>query len=393
MHFVLRFFNLTFIFLFFFLSVLSGFAKTSRKNGRQRGGEALAFENDPIGLYLDLLVRAVSQKTSRSGGLDDVLESNHKVRGHSCEQGTCEMPWDLSWSSRFYQTATFNSDPDCPSHPASGLSVCEATPMAAGHLTALRLLAEQVLRNKVKGDFLEAGVFRGGMSVILRGVLVAHESSERASGRQRRVIAADSFEGIPEGVELGMNLDEVLVAMEHDDDVPLSAAKIANSDWTRRFKAGDEHLKSHLRRFGMYDNRTVMLRGYFNESLHGDVAGRIFRSGSENGKIALLRIDCDAFESVTDVLEALYDRVPQGGIVIVDDMHVVAVQRAVLSFRNRRREEMRKSPLLPIFVDHVYGCDPGDLPPDTDLVGEKQRDIYYPHASFRVMPNAAFWVK
>jgi hypothetical protein len=83
-HFVLRFFNLTFIFLFFFLSVLSGFAKTSRKNGRQRGGEALAFENDPIGLYLDLLVRAVSQKTSRSGGLDDVLESNHKVRGHSC---------------------------------------------------------------------------------------------------------------------------------------------------------------------------------------------------------------------------------------------------------------------------------------------------------------------
>lgn len=57
------------------------------------------------------------------------------------------------------------------------------------------------------------------------------------------------------------------------------------------------------------DERVRFVEGWFNETLPQAPIGRI----------AVLRLDGDYYESTMTPLRALYDRVSPGGFVIVDD--------------------------------------------------------------------------
>jgi hypothetical protein len=60
----------------------------------------------------------------------------------------------------------------------------------------------------------------------------------------------------------------------------------------------------------------------------------------ETKQIAVLRLDGDMYESTIDPLIYLYDRIPVGGWVIIDDYHVVpASKRAVHDFLDSRGEQ------------------------------------------------------
>src|SRR5688572_17206525 len=51
---------------------------------------------------------------------------------------------------------------------------------------------DEIRRAGVKGDLLEAGVWRGGVSIFMKGLLRAYGIDDR------RVWVADSFEGLPQ---------------------------------------------------------------------------------------------------------------------------------------------------------------------------------------------------
>jgi O-methyltransferase len=57
-------------------------------------------------------------------------------------------------------------------------------------------------------------------------------------------------------------------------------------------------------------------------------------------KICFLHIDADLYRSVTDVLDALYERVVDGGVVVIDDFfhHAQGPKRATEDFFNARCE-------------------------------------------------------
>src|SRR5437764_6884541 len=58
-------------------------------------------------------------------------------------------------------------------------------------LDNLQSCIESVLRDRIPGDLIETGVWRGGASIFMRGVL-------RAYGVEDRLVwAADSFQGLP----------------------------------------------------------------------------------------------------------------------------------------------------------------------------------------------------
>ena len=68
----------------------------------------------------------------------------------------------------------------------------EADTMGAWtHLTNVQQLLKRVIANEIEGDFLEAGVWRGGVSMFARAIFDLHGQSERA------VWVADSFRGLP----------------------------------------------------------------------------------------------------------------------------------------------------------------------------------------------------
>jgi len=185
----------------------------------------------------------------------------------------------------------------------------EALPHSLLNLDQLNLLEEIILdieQRKVPGDLLEAGVWRGG-AVILMCALVS------LFGMERRIIAADSFAGIPMSKETtGDPVDR----------------------WEDRWVAPLDEVKSTIKRYGLLDEKLIFIEGYFHRSL----------ISAEISKLALIRIDADSYESTVEVLNSLYQKLSIGGVVLVDDGHLPGCLLAVIEFRQKnaiRSELMR----------------------------------------------------
>jgi O-methyltransferase len=73
----------------------------------------------------------------------------------------------------------------------AGWPLTGMTMLGAVRLAQLRDAVETVLREGVEGDLIETGVWRGGATILMRGVLHAHGVTDR------RVWVADSFQGLP----------------------------------------------------------------------------------------------------------------------------------------------------------------------------------------------------
>jgi O-methyltransferase len=165
--------------------------------------------------------------------------------------------------------------------------------------TQLDLIEEAVLileERGVPGDFIEAGVWRGGAVALMRGLIKAYGIKDR------KVVAADSFAGIPKNVRT-----------MHD---PVDK-------WSDRWVASLEDVRGNLDRFGLLDDKIEFLVGFFADTLHR-LAGRRF---------ALIRLDSDSYESVETSLIHLYPLLSKGGVLIIDDWHLSGCRAAVLDYR------------------------------------------------------------
>ena len=78
------------------------------------------------------------------------------------------------------------------------------TMIGARRLDNVRGLIENVLQKGVPGDLIETGVWRGGSTIFMRGVLKAHGITDRT------VWVADSFEGYYPGAQRARDHREVL---------------------------------------------------------------------------------------------------------------------------------------------------------------------------------------
>ena len=151
-------------------------------------------------------------------------------------------------------------------------------------LDNVQVCIEDILRNKVPGDLIETGAWRGGTTIFMRAVLKAHGVTDRT------VWVADSFEGLP------------APASDTDGD-DLSGVKY--------LKVPLEKVKANFARFDLLDDRVKFLKGYFCDTLPNAPIERL----------AILRLDGDLYSSTMDSLRNLYHRVSPGGYVIVDDYH------------------------------------------------------------------------
>ena len=159
-----------------------------------------------------------------------------------------------------------------------------------------------VLAEDVPGDLVECGVWRGGASILMRGILAAWNVTDRT------VWVADSFAGLP--------------SPEHPrDTIDLSPAVHPELAVSR------DRVAANFALFDLLDDQVRFVEGYFSESL----------PGVPIEQIAVLRLDGDLYESTLTTLESLYDKVSPGGHVIVDDYGVLEPCReAVTDFRSAR---------------------------------------------------------
>jgi O-methyltransferase/8-demethyl-8-(2,3-dimethoxy-alpha-L-rhamnosyl)tetracenomycin-C 4'-O-methyltransferase len=183
-------------------------------------------------------------------------------------------------------------------------------------LRQLREACEMVLCENVRGDFIETGVWRGGACILMRGVLAAYGVSNRV------VWCADSFEGLPPP------------SCEQDRGDPHHTFDV--------LKVSLEEVRENFQRYGLLDDRVRFLKGWFRDTL----------GAAPIQSLAILRLDGDMYESTTQALDALYDKVSPGGFVIVDDFGaVLGCRRAVEQFRSRHAIH---NPLIKIDWGGVY---------------------------------------
>ncbi|HUC37181.1 MAG TPA: TylF/MycF/NovP-related O-methyltransferase [Acidimicrobiales bacterium] len=163
---------------------------------------------------------------------------------------------------------------------------------------------EQVVADDVPGDLLEAGVWRGGSCILMRGVLEAFGDTDRC------VWVADSFEGLPKP-------DAQRYPADEGDDL-----------WTfEELAISLEQVQANFARYGLLDDRVRFLKGWFEDTLPTAPVERL----------SLLRVDGDLYSSTTQALESLYPKLSPGGWCIVDDYGAVpACRAAVDDFRYER---------------------------------------------------------
>jgi O-methyltransferase len=187
-------------------------------------------------------------------------------------------------------------------------------------LRQLREAAETAITEGIEGDFLEAGVWRGGACILLRGVLAAYQEANR------KVWVADSFEGLP----------------PHDPRYEEDLHSLMDLNKYPQLAVSLSEVKDNFGSYDLLDDQVVFVKGLFKDTL----------PTLPPFKIAVLRLDGDMYSSTMDTFEALYDRVSPGGFVIVDDYGAIDdARRATIDFRLSRDIE---EPMHAIDEDGVF---------------------------------------
>lgn len=175
------------------------------------------------------------------------------------------------------------------------------TMVGLARLENLQACIERIVADGVPGDFIEAGTWRGGASIFMRGVLRALEIGDR------NVWVADSFRGLPAP-------DERFAADAGDQHHRFSELAVPL-----------DVVQENFRRYGLLDHQVRFLEGWFSDTLPTVSATRW----------SLIRLDGDMYESTMDTLVNLYPQLSPGGFVVVDDGALEPCRRAVDEFRAR----------------------------------------------------------
>ena len=163
----------------------------------------------------------------------------------------------------------------------------------------LQVCIEQVLADGVPGDLMETGVWRGGATIFMRGVLKAYGVTDRS------VWVADSFAGLP---------TPDIEAYPVDAFWESSAGGIA---------VDLETVRKNFQRYDLLDDQVRFLKGWFQDSLpHAPIAS-----------LAVLRLDGDLYQSTWDALTHLYPKLSPGGFLIVDDFNLKSCWQAIHDYR------------------------------------------------------------
>jgi hypothetical protein len=175
--------------------------------------------------------------------------------------------------------------------------------IGAARLRHLRHLVERTIHERIPGDYIETGVWRGGACIMMRGVLAAHAILDR------RVYCADTFAGLPR------------------PDPKYPRDKRDRNHLFRELAVSDEAVKLNFAAYDLLDSQVVFLNGLFEDTL----------PQLANNRFALIRLDGDMYGSTMSALVNLYDRVSPAGFIVIDDYGALRnCARAVHDFLDQR---------------------------------------------------------
>ena len=171
------------------------------------------------------------------------------------------------------------------------------TAMGAVKLAQLDDALRAIRDEGIAGDLLECWPGRGGGGVYLRGFLHANEIVDREvwiAGDFRSTSAQAGERALHEG-----GVDDLLADLNH--------------------------VRDGFARFSLLDARVRFLQGSIADAL----------ADAPITKIALLRIGAGARSDAATALELMYDRISDGGFIVIEDFEQQECRDAITDFRER----------------------------------------------------------
>ncbi|XWV25715.1 macrocin o-methyltransferase [Tupanvirus soda lake] len=169
-------------------------------------------------------------------------------------------------------------------------------------INQMKFLLDNVIKKNINGSIVETGVWKGGMGMWIKCILKYHNDC-------RDVWLFDTFKYFPNS--------------QYQTDINIHG--ITNILFEKMPSA--DNVKYNFQKFGLLDDKIHIVPGNFNDTL----------SLVNPGKIAILRLDSDYYDSTLYVLEMYYWRVVKGGYVVIDDYNNnhVGCKKAVNDFRSK----------------------------------------------------------
>ena len=179
------------------------------------------------------------------------------------------------------------------------------------NLNNIQKLYKYIVDNDIQGDILEAGVWKGGATILMAALNKYYNTN-------KKVYACDSYEGLPK-------------TSNYTED------HIVNGTNWQSYAVSLEEVKENFDKYKLLDNDVIFVKGFFEETI----------PKLEVGDLSLLRLDGDMYTSTIVCLDELYDKVVKGGVIICDDYgwKEAGSGRAIDDFREKRNitSEMKYS--------------------------------------------------
>jgi hypothetical protein len=207
--------------------------------------------------------------------------------------------------------------PDFTEEEKENISFIEGTTMTSieRQVSLIRAI-DYLVKNKIPGDIVECGVWKGGSMMLVAKRLLQLNDGNRA------LFLFDTFEGMSEPDERDVNSVDNKTAQELlNKEKKLDG----NNVWCY---SSLEEVKSNLKKTNYSSEKIFYFKGKVEQTL----------PEPSIGNIALLRLDTDWYESTKHELEVLYDKVVEGGVLIIDDYgHWIGSRKAVDEFIKKRK--------------------------------------------------------
>ena len=138
----------------------------------------------------------------------------------------------------------------------------------------------------------------------------------------RQYYGFDSFEGIPYGIECDV---------EQPGIGQLDKTKYGVLETTGISSHNKEGVIENLVKWNVMNDNVHLIEGWFQDTL----------SKTDTGKISVLRLDGDLYESTKVCLEVFYPKVEKGGLIIIDDYELAGCKKAVHDYIKGKRVKLQ----------------------------------------------------
>ncbi|MFX1298107.1 MAG: TylF/MycF/NovP-related O-methyltransferase [Promethearchaeota archaeon] len=179
---------------------------------------------------------------------------------------------------------------------------------------ALYKATQYVVENKISGDIVECGVWKGGSMMIIALTLLMLSNSDK------KLYLYDTYEGMSEPTDF-----DVRAYDNYEAKQKWAFLKKENRKWDY---ASLDEVKKNLLSTNYPKENLIFIKGKVEETIPQIMPEQI----------SLLRLDTDWYESTLHELQYLYPKLSKNGIILLDDYgHWRGAKKAVDKYFNEKK--------------------------------------------------------